>query len=214
VRRSKLFREHWLSRLRVGLVQLSFFNIVSVFNVLLGGGLLAVWLKYKVQIRSADRTDFELVVGALRQQRADDLERIEQLERRLEDQEAEIHGLRIARDLDPFPNWVVDLHGTYKFVNREFERYFLEPRKQTYRDVVGKRHADIWPKAFCRTVETLNAAAAQRPDGTARAVAALDISGLGNCEVTVHKFPVRFKGAIVAMAGYITSIEPRKALVG
>lgn len=186
-------------------------SIVSVVaNVLLGGGLLAIWLKYKVQIRSADRSDFELIVAALRQQRTDDLERVEQLERRLEDQEAEIHGLRIARDLDPFPNWVVDLHGCYKYVNREFEKYFLEHKRQTYRDVIGKCHEDIWPDAFCRTVRALNAAAAQRPDGTARAVTRLDVPNLGPCEVTIHKFPVRFKGAIVAMAGYITSIEPVK----
>lgn len=185
---------------------LSVFSIV--INVLLGGGLLAIWLKYKVQIRSADRSDFEIVVAALRQQREDDSVRIDVLERRLEDQEAEIHGLRIARDLDPFPNWVVDLQGNYKFVNREFEKYFLEAKEQTYRDVIGKRHEDVWPDTFCRTLRSLDRAAAQRPDGTARAVTRLDVPSLGPCEVTVHKFPVRFKGAIVAMAGYITSLEP------
>lgn len=184
--------------------------ISIVLNILLGGGLLAIWFKYKIQVRSANRSDFELIVNALRTQREDDLERIDALETRLERQEDEIHGLRIARDLDPFPNWVVDLSGHYKFVNREFEKFFLEPRGQGYRDIIGKLHEDVWPSDFCRIIKALDAAAAKRPDGTARAVASLDIASLGKCEVTVHKFPIRFKGAIVALAGYITSIEPAK----
>lgn len=189
--------------------------ISIVLNILLGGGLLAIWFKYKIQVRSANRSDFELIVNALRTQREDDLERIDALETRLERQEDEIHGLRIARDLDPFPNWVVDRNGEYLFVNREFERYFLEPIGQTYRDIVGKTHEEHWPPDFCKILKSLDGAARTRPDGTARASAALEVPEFGRTKVTVHKFPIRFKpsGIIVAYAGFITDFEPESETV-
>ena len=99
--------------------------------------------------------------------------------------EAEIQGLRIARDLDPFPNWLTDLGGHYTFVNRPFEERFLEPSRQTHRDIIGKSHADIWPEEFCRTLKTIDAAARKRPDGTARANTTLDIPGLNDELVTI-----------------------------
>lgn len=189
-------------------------SLVSlVLNLLLGGGLLTVWLRFVIAKRGADRVDFDTVNEALKEQRDEALLRIAGQDRKIELLEAEINGLRIARDLDPFPNWVVDLQGCYRYVNREFERYFLEPRRQAYRDVIGKHHTDIWPADFCKTLEALDAAARKRPDGTARATTSLDIPGAGIAEVTVHKFPVRFKGAVVAMAGYITEIEPEARLV-
>lgn len=187
----------------------NFIGLVSLaLNLLLGGGILGLWLKYRVQVRSEDRQDFGTIYEAIISQRNDALERIRLLEARVEVQEAEINGLRIARDLDPFPNWLVDLQGCYKYVNREFETVFLEPDKRTYRDVVGKCHADLWPADFVATLENLDASARKRPDGTARAVTSLDIPGIGRATVTVHKFPVRFKGIIVANAGYITAIDP------
>lgn len=193
-------------------------NLIGLtLSLLLGGGVggfFAVWLKYRVQVRSEDRTDFELIVAALKQQREDDRAVIDEHVRRIENLEAEINGLRIARDLDPFPNWVVDLNGCYRFVNREFESYFLEPQRKTYRDVIGKSRDDIWPEEFCRTLQNLDAVARKRPDGTARATTSLDVPNLGKCNVTVHKFPVRFKGAIVAMAGYMTVVEPQEERIG
>jgi PAS domain-containing protein len=190
-------------------------NLISLMlNLLLGGGLVAVWLKYRVQVRGEDRTDFDAIIAVLTQQRADDRALISEQDRRIENLEAEINGLRIARDLDPFPNWIVDLQGEYRFVNREFESYFLEPRRQTYRDVIGKSRDDIWPEDFCRTLQNLDAVAKRRPDGTARATTQLDVPNIGRCTVTVHKFPVRFKGAIVAMAGYMTTIEPEDERIG
>lgn len=190
-------------------------NLFSLLlNLLLGGGLLAVWLRYRVQVRGENRSDFDMIVGALKQQREDDREVIEAQGRQIENLEAEINGLRIARDLDPFPNWVVDLQGCYRFVNREFEAYFLEPKRQTYRDVIGKSRDDIWPPEFCKTLKNLDAVARKRPDGTARATTTLDVPNLGHCEVTIHKFPVRFKGAIVAMAGYMTVIESQEERIG
>lgn len=190
-------------------------NLVSlVVNLLLGGGIIAAFLRHRVQVRGEDRTDFQTLVAAVEKQRNEAFERIVELERRVETQEAEIQGLRIARDLDPFPNWVVDLQGCYRFVNREFETHFLEPKKQTYRDIIGKCHSDIWPEEFCRTLKALDDAAKKRPDGTARAVTSLDIPSVGAAQVTVHKFPIRFKGAVVAVAGYITAIEPETQRLG
>lgn len=189
-------------------------SLISLaINLLLGGGLIAV-LKYRIQSRGADRIDFDSIAGVLSTQRDEALKRIAEQDRKIELLEAEINGLRLARDLDPFPNWVVDLQGSYRFVNREFETYFLEPERKTYRDVIGKQHSDLWPPSFCATLESLDAAARQRPDGTARAVARIDVPNFGPCDVTVHKFPIRFKGAIVAYAGYITSIEPHEERLG
>lgn len=190
-------------------------SLVSLLlNLLFGGGLLVGWLKYRVQVRGEDRTDFDTIVAALKQQREEDRARIRELEQRAENLEAEISGLRIARDLDPFPNWVVDLQGCYRFVSRGFETHFLEPKKQSYRDIIGKRHEDVWPDEFCRALKALSVAAAKRPDGTARATLAVDVPALGRCEVTVHKFPIRFKGAIVATAGYFTMMEPEQQRLG
>lgn len=186
-------------------------NVISlislVLNLLLGGGLLAVWLKYRVQVRGEDRVDFSTVLAAIEKQRDEAWAHIRRQDERIENLEVEIQGLRIARDLDPFPNWVVDLQGRYTYVNREFESFFLEPKRQTHRDVIGKRHEDIWPEEFCRTLHSLDASARKRPDGTARATTEAVLPGLGKCTMTVHKFPIRFKGAIVAYAGYVTAID-------
>jgi hypothetical protein len=184
-------------------------SLISLLaNIVLGGGLLAVILNHRVRMRGEERTDFDAINEALKTQRDEAITRGREQDEKIERLEAEINGLRIARDLDPFPNWVVDLQGCYRFVNREFEAYFLEPNKQTYRDIIGKRHEDVWPESFCKTLKNLDAAARTRPDGTARAVVRVDVPRLGACDVAIHKFPIRFKGAIVAMAGYLTSLEP------
>lgn len=185
-----------------------------LLNLVLGGGLLAALLRHRVQMRGEDRTDFEVIVEALRTQRAEDHERIVLLEHRSENQEAEINGLRIARDLDPFPHWLMDIEGRYSFVNQPFEERFLMPDRKTRRDIIGKRHEDFWPEDFCTTLKTLDASARKRPDGTARAHTTLDVPGFGKCEVTVHKFPCRIKGVIVSYAGYITAIDPLAERIG
>jgi PAS domain-containing protein len=185
-----------------------------LLNLVLGGGLLASLLRHRVQMRGEDRSDFEVVVDALRKQREEDHERIVQLELRSENQEAEINGLRIARDLDPFPHWLMDIEGRYSFINQPFEERFLVPDRKTRRDIIGKRHEDFWPKEFCDTLKTLDASARRRPDGTARAHTTLDVPGFGKCEITVHKFPCRIKGVIVSYAGYITTIDPMKERIG
>lgn len=190
-------------------------SIISLLlNLLLGGGAIAFWLKYRVQIRGEDRVDFNTILQEVKDQRDEAWSHIKDQDQRIDLLEAEIQGLRIARDLDPFPNWVVDLQGCFRFANREFEAHFLEPSRKTYRDVIGKTYDEFWPEAFCRTIKSLSAAAHKRPDGTARAVTTLDVPSFGPCEVTVHKFPIRFKGAIVAHAGFITAIEPETQRIG
>jgi len=186
----------------------------ALLGALGGGGVVAAILKYRVQFRAADKVDFEALNAEVRRQRDEALSRIAEYEQRFETMEAEINGLRIARDLDPFPHWIMDVEGRYSFVNRPFEERFLEPANKTYRDVIGKRHADLWPEEFCRTLTALDTAARKRPDGTARATTRLDVPGIGVSEVTVHKFPCRIKGVVVAFAGYFTAIEPVEERVG
>lgn len=201
--------------------------ILNVVTVLMGGTALGVVLRYKAKIkelevgrhgsdRDDDRADFELIIKELTAQRDKANERSDGCERRIDQLEAEVQGLRLARDLDPFPSWVVDTQGVYQFVNRAFEEHFLEPKGQTYRDALGKSHEDLWSVDFCRTIKALDTAARRRPDGTARARTSLSVPSLGPCEVTVHKFPIRFKpsNAIVAFAGYITEMEPESGEVG
>jgi PAS domain-containing protein len=202
-------------------------KILNAVALLLGGGAFVAVLRYLVDVkkiraeqhgtdRDADRVDFTLILSEVRSQRDDAKALATKQEGRINQMEAEIHGLRLARDLDPFPNWVVDKDGEYLYVNREFERHFLEPLNQTYRDIIGKSHKDIWPPDFCRTLRSLDAAARSRPDGTARATTVVAIPTLGAASVTVHKFPVRFKpsGVVVAYAGYITDLEPEQQLIG
>jgi len=207
-------------------MNLNFPLISLLLNLLLGGGLAAVVLRYRVQMarlkmeyetaaRGNARTDFDSIVAEIRRQRDEAWAHVEKQDERIDQMEAEIQGVRLSRDLDPFPNWVVDRAGEYLFVNREFERYFLEPVGQTYRDIVGKTHEEHWPPDFCRVLKSLDAAARSRPDGTARAVSTLHVPELGQTRVTVHKFPIRFKpsGIIVAYAGYITDLEPEEQLI-
>lgn len=189
-------------------------SVVSLISALFGGGVVAALLRFRIQSRTADLTDFGAINAVLVQQRDEAFERIDKLEQRVESQEAEISGLRIARDLDPFPNWIVDLQGHYNFVNRPFEECFLEPQKKTYRDIIGKTHEDFWPATFVETLRTLDTAARKRPDGAARANTTLSLQGVGEWEITVHKIPCRIKGIIVAYAGYITIMEPVMERVG
>lgn len=202
--------------------------ILNIVTLLLGGGAIVgvlqhrarmreLTLKYGGENREADRTDFETILVEVRAQRNESREREAECQRRLEQMEVEIQGLRLARDLDPFPNWIVDLQGEYMYVNREFERYFLLPKGKTYRDAIGSTHESLgWPKSFCDTLKSLDAAARSRPDGTARASTVLEIDEFGETRVTVHKFPIRFKpaGVIVGYAGFITDIEPVNQMVG
>ncbi len=204
------------------------FNLVlNLVTVLLGGTAVGYVLRYKAKIkelevgersgdREADRHDFEIIVKELASQRDLALAEVKECQHRMDQMEAEIQGLRLARDLDPFPSWVVDTAGCYQFVNRAFEEHFLEPKGLSYRDAIGKCHPDLWPEDFCRVLKSLDAAARRRPDGTARARSTVDVPSLGACEVTVHKFPIRFKpsNAIVAFAGFITDMEPLEGVVG
>lgn len=188
--------------------------LVSAVSSVFGGGLVAVFLRFKIQSRQADVVDFDKINAVLTKQRDEAYTYIKQQNERIENLEAEINGLRIARDLDPFPNWIVDLEGHYTFVNRPFEECFLEPQKRTYRDLIGKTHKDFWPPAFCETLRTLDASARKRPDGTARANTILSLPGIGEWEVTVHKFPCKIRGVVVAWTGYITVMDPLTERVG
>jgi hypothetical protein len=83
-------------------------------------------LRYKAKIkelqvgqhssdREADRVDFDAITKVLTEQRDEAWAHIAKQDERIEQMEAEIQGLRLARDLDPFPNWVVDLQGCYQY---------------------------------------------------------------------------------------------------
>lgn len=181
---------------------------------LLSGTLLGVWLKHRFGMRQLsigerqadrdqDRVDFNTILAEVKGQRDEAWREVKSQSARIDTLEAEINGLRLARDLDPFPNWVVDLQGEYIFVNREFEMVFLAPRGQGFRDIVGKKHSDIWPEAFCRVLRRLDAKAKNLP--SAKATAALSIPE-GEFTVVVHKFPIRVKDVTVAYAGYITDM--------
>lgn len=205
----------------------TYIRIANVIALVLGGGgfvALLTFLNRNKELnitqhgsdREADRVDFNTVLAEVKAQRDEAWARNKDCDARMQAMEAEIQGLRLARDLDPFPNWVVDLSGEYLYVNREFEKGFLEPAGQTYRDVVGKRHEDVWPPKFCQTLHLLDTEARSRPDGTARAKTTVEVPILGDVQMTVHKFPIRFKpsGIIVAYAGFITNIEPVQELIG
>jgi PAS domain-containing protein len=188
--------------------------ISLVVNLLLGGGLVAA-LRHRVQMRGENRTDFTAVLQAVTEQRDEAWAHNRAQDARIANLEAEINGLRLARDLDPFPNWVVDRTGEYQFVNREFERLFLEPQGKTYRDAIGKTHEHLgWPDDFCRTLKALDTTARSRPDGRATARTTVTLPELGQVIITVHKFPIRFKDAIVAYAGFVTDITADDKLIG
>jgi PAS domain-containing protein len=189
----------------------------SLVLSLLSGGLLGVWLKFRIEdrklsaeeregiaVRKQDAMDRALEV--VTDQRDDALKLVQTITERLDKMELEVQGLRLARDLDPFPHWIIGLDGKYLYANREFEKLFLEPNGRSYRDIVGETHEEIWPDQFSRILRNLDALARRVPDGRARATTGL-IIGENEMQVTVHKFPVRVRETVVAFAGYITDIQ-------
>ncbi len=197
-----------------------FQTFLAVINIVQAIGIsaaLGVWLRYKLQNRKLSidenddkaqrrRDDFQLAMDVVTKQRDDALGAIHDCHDRIEKMEMEVQGLRLARDLDPFPSWVFSLEGHYLYVNREFEKEFLESTGQGYRDIVGRTHEHIWPQEFCRTLRNLDDLARRVPGGRARATANLTIGG-DERQVTVQKFPIRIRGAVVAFAGFITDIQ-------
>jgi PAS domain-containing protein len=166
-------------------------------------------------MRGENRTDFGAVLEAVTSQRDEAWEHNRALDARIANMEAEINGLRLVRDLDPFPNWVVDCSGEYQFVNREFERLFLQPQGKTYRDAIGKTHEQLgWPDDLCRTLKALDVEARSRPDGRAAARITVTLPELGQVVLTIHKFPIRFKDAIIAYAGFVTDVMSDDKLIG
>lgn len=202
--------------------------LLNILTVAIGGGGLVAVLTYRSKMReldlkkdeqdgAADKINFDTILSEMRKQRDEAWAKVGDYEQRINQLEVEISGLRIARDLDPFPNWIVAANDfSYLYVNREFERCFLAPDGRSYRDVIGRKHEDVWPEAFCQLLYRLNAAAKARPDGTARAATTLVVPHIGKAQVTVHKFPVKAEpsGVIIGWAGFITSIEPEQEKVG
>lgn len=191
--------------------------IQTLLNVVFGVGFGGFFLKYLIDRRkltleeSEDvalrkRSDFDRALEVVTHQRDDALKLVNECYSRLEKMELEVQGLRLARDLDPFPSWLIGLEGRYLYVNREFEKQFLEPASKDYRSIIGETHATVWPDAFCRTLRNLDDLAKRVPDGHARATTNLVLGEDTERQVTVHKFPVRIRGAVVAFAGYITDI--------
>jgi PAS domain-containing protein len=194
--------------------------ILSLLTVLAGGGLIGRWLAYRLGDRKLntderkqateertagreqERIDFKTILEAVTTQRDEGLRREERQNSRIDALELEVQGLRLIQEVDPFPNWIIDLEGQYIYVNREFEREFLEPKKHTYRWIIGKRHEDMWPVEFGEKLQALDRQARSRPDKRARAT--LSLNGR---QITVHKFPVCVKGVPVAYAGFITDME-------
>jgi PAS domain-containing protein len=188
-----------------------------LLNILLSGGILGVWLKYKNESRKLTaeerenlaerkRNDFDRALEVVTEQRNDALRLVQVCESRIDKLELEVQGLRFARDLDPFPNWIVGLDGKYLYANREFEKQFLEPQGKNYRAIIGEKHETLWPEAFCRVLRNLDAMARRVPDGHARATTSLVLQG-DERQVTVHKFPLRIRDAVVGFAGFITDIQ-------
>jgi PAS domain-containing protein len=191
--------------------------IQLALNVILGGGLLAVVLRHrylKAQLsakvdkddRELDRVDFNTILAEVKGQRDEAWAHIDKQDKRMENMEAEIQGLRLARDLDPFPAWIVDLQGKFIFVNREFERIFLEADGRNYRSIIGQVHSDLWPAAFCDTLQLLEGKAKTRGI-LVRASTTLAVPGFGTVAVQVQRLPVRVAGVIVAYAGFFTDIQ-------
>lgn len=187
--------------------------VATLVGTLLGGGLIGVLLKYILDSKRLTnqerhdqhqqrRDDFQIILDLVSKQRDEAYRKFDALELKYENLEMEVRGLRLAHDLDPFPHWIVDLEGRYIFVNVEFEKQFLVARGWSYRDMIGQQHEKLWPTDFCLKLKQLDGQARSRPDGRARATTVVN-----GQQVTVHKFPVRVKGAPVAYAGYITHIE-------
>lgn len=193
---------------------MDFSSILGLVSVLLTGGALGFIFRFMIDRRKLGseekaaahqqrKDDFEMLMAVVTNQRDEAYAKIKDYDRKIENLELEIQGLRMCGELDPFPNWIINLDGQYVFINREFEKRFLEPKGWNYRDVIGAKHEKLWSDEICRKLKALDDQARARPDGRARAT--IEVDGL---QLTVHKFPIRVRGIPVAFAGYITDIEP------
>lgn len=192
----------------------------TLASTLFAAGFVGVWLRFLInrgklkldaerlsvedrrKLREEERSDFQLILDVVTRQRDEAVERADNLEEKVDTVELEVAGLRLARDLDPFPNWIVDLEGRYIYANREFEREFLEPKGLRYRQVIGKRHEEVWGADFAAKMHILDETAKRRPDRKARATLLF-----GGRQITVHKFPILVRGVPVSFAGFVTDIE-------
>jgi hypothetical protein len=187
--------------------------LATMVATLLSGGLAGVLFKFKLdrarltkeerhEVREEQREDFKLILDVVTVQRNEAFDEVKELRRQVEVMSREVQGLRLSREIDPFPSWIVDLDGHYLLVNREFERAFLEPRGLNYRDVIGETHDKVWPEDFVAKLAVLDKKARSTPDKRARAVVVVD-----GRKLTIHKFPICVRGIPVAFAGYVTEIE-------
>ena len=198
-------------------------TFLGLIAAALGGGGLGFFLKFLIERRKAElvddesratrkRSDFDRALEVVTVQRDDALSLVREVREELENMKMEVQGLRLARDLDPFPNWIIGLDGKYLYVNREFEKQFLEPQGKTYRAVIGEAHETLWPDSFCRVLRQLDSVARRVPDGHAKARTSLLIGDLER-GITVHKFPIRIRDTVVGFAGYITEIEAPEEVI-
>lgn len=172
-----------------------------------GGGVTAVanaWLgKAKVNVEKEHGDlgifikSFELALNAVTKQRDDAIGLVEDLRKRVDNLELELMGVKLSSGFDPFPRWLVDLHGRYIFVNSCFAATFLEPLGRRANDIIGEGHDFIWPPDTCAKLEELERRASSRPDGRARIVMVAN-----GVEMSFYSFPVRNGGIVVAHAGY------------
>lgn len=194
--------------------------LISAVATLLSGALIGRYWTYRISLRKLEddredreagrrrlereeaRKDFELLLRVVTEQRDDAFAKIDQQNVRFEHVELELQGLRLSRDLDPFPHWIVDLEGRYLYVNAEFESAFLRHRQITPKQMIGEKHEKIFPADFASKLRLLDAQAKVRADHQARAVLSIN-----SRKVTVHKFPICVHGLPVAFAGYITEME-------
>jgi PAS domain-containing protein len=112
--------------------------IIPILLSLIGGTGLGVLFKFFIDRRkltteehaavaARKRSDFDRALDVVTTQRDDAISLVRECREELELMKMEVQGLRLARDLDPFPNWIIGLDGKYLYVNREFEKQFLEP---------------------------------------------------------------------------------------
>lgn len=167
------------------------------------GGLLLKMQENRHKSRKDDReakqAEDNAIIVALQQEVQRLQTRLDREEKLTAQMREEIFFLQIHADDSPFPGWVVNTEGTIVHVTAAFERMILQPLRMTRGQVVGKKHAEIWPPSLAAMIASLDQAASVAENHTAWAEGFEFVPSLG--PYIVAKTVQRYHDRPVGLAG-------------
>jgi hypothetical protein len=136
-------------------------------------------------------------------------EQVNALQGQLNRQAEQLLWLQMHGNESPFIGWSVDTSGIVTHITAAFERQILNPLNMTRGQVIGKKHAEIWPKQLADAIAALDDAARTNPDHSAWAENVifdprLPPFGVGKTVLRFHDRPIGLSGCAMSMKSKVT----------